>query len=122
MTINLKCELTRESITRIQTTKLLTGINKINIYNEFNFNTLIIPIRVYNIIEGSEFFLLQEEKISSNLRKLGSISNFECYLDIYLNNDEIKLTCDEGKLRDLKIENLLNNKEFKTEIKVKLIY
>ncbi len=62
----------------------------------------------------------KEEAILSKGGKC-EICGFECYVDKFMNPDEIILTYDIVKMRDNKIDYLINNKNLFKEKRVKII-
>lgn len=94
-----------------------------NINNLKSYNYMIIPIHVYNIISTDSRFIdtLKGNDINNELRKVGEICGYECYVDMYMDPYEIILSYDKTKIRDSKIDYLLNNVEVIKEKKVKII-
>lgn len=80
---------------------------------------------VYNIIECSEQFesIGYDIDNKSNLKKVGFLGEFECYLDIYANKNEILVSWDKSTSRDIKIDNLLSiSKSVEFEKKIEIIF
>jgi hypothetical protein len=84
---------------------------------------LIISINILNILEMDDRFNHAEyEKVSNNeIFKAGDICGFELYVDKFMNRDEILITYDKVKMRDNKIDYLLNNDNLINEKRVKII-
>ena len=59
--------------------------------------------------------------MNEGIKKVGYLGEFECYLDIYLPPDEILVSWDKSRIRDIKIENLLSNTIIEKEKKIKVI-
>ena len=59
--------------------------------------------------------------IGIGIYKVGEICGFECYVDKFMNYDEILITYDKIKMRDNKIDYLLNNQYLLEEKRVKII-
>ncbi len=110
---------------KLKSGRLITSINKINIErileSKTKYNYIIIPISVYNIIECSDLFRAYKySETEDGLRKVGSVGEYEIYLDIYLPSDEIVLSWDKQTSRDIKINSILSNKDDAKEKKVKI--
>lgn len=97
---------------KIKSARLLTALNRLNISMDKKYNYIIVPMSVYNIIECCEYFksTKYDHENHSNLKKVGFIGDFECYLDIYLKSNEILVSWDKSTSRDIKIESLFTNK------------
>jgi hypothetical protein len=74
---------------------------------------MIIPIHVYNIISTDNRFIdtLMILGDSNEMRKVGEICGYQCYVDIYMDPFEILLTYDLNMIRDNKIDYLISNKD-----------
>lgn len=107
---------------QVKGNKLLTELNRININMSIKHNYLIIPISVYNIIECVSSFIPFNSNNTNHsiLTKVGSLGEFEIYLDIYLPPDQILVSWDKQTARDVKINSLLkgiDEKEKRVKIK-----
>ncbi len=110
---------------RLKSGKLITSINRINIERiqekKTKYNYIIIPISVYNIIECSDLFRSNKYTESENgLKKVGSVGEYEIYLNIYLPSNEIVLSWDKQTSRDIKINSILFSHDDSKERKVKI--
>jgi hypothetical protein len=107
---------------KMKTDTLLSYINKINDDMTIRYNHIIIPMTIYNIIECSDYFKSNKYDVLDNdLRKVGTIGEFECYLDIYLPPNEILISWDKSTSRDVKIESILSDKKSEKQKKIKVI-
>lgn len=88
-----------------------------------NYNYIIIPIHIYNIISSDPRFVdtLIGTNINLEFSKVGEICGYECYVDMYMDPFEILLSYDKAKVRDSKIDYILNSGEILKEKKVKII-
>jgi hypothetical protein len=93
-----------------------------------NYNYMITSIYVYNIISNDLRFIDTVEYqvatltvSNAELRKVGEICGYECYVDIYMDPFQILLSYDKSRIRDNKIDYILNNVEILKEKKVKII-
>ena len=82
---------------------------------------LIISINILNILEMDERFINTESFLNGDIFKAGDICGFECYVDKFMNRDEILITYNKVKMRDNKIDYLLNNENLVEEKRVKII-
>ena len=82
---------------------------------------LIISINILNILEMDERFINTESFFNGDIFKAGDICGFECYVDKFMNRDEILITYNKVKMRDNKIDYLLNNDNLVEEKRVKII-
>lgn len=106
---------------KIKSRLLLTTLNNINNRALVKYNYIIIPISIYNIIEQSDLFLAsREEKMEDGLIKVGTIGDFKCYLDIYSPSNKIEVYWDKEILRELRINSILNNTDYKEEESINL--
>jgi hypothetical protein len=93
---------------RVKGNKLLTELNRINIKMTIRHNYIIIPMTVYNILEFNDNFLSVKYESGDGPVLVGTIGEFECYLDIYLPPNEIVVSWDKQTSRDVKLESILN--------------
>jgi hypothetical protein len=94
------------------------------LYKLGNYNYLIIPIHIYNIISTDSRFIdtLKGVEVNNELRKVGEICGYECYVDMYMDPFEILLSYDKVKIRDSKIDCILSSSGvILKEKKVKII-
>lgn len=83
---------------------------------------LIISINILNILEMDDRFIDEINiGIDIGIYKVGEICGFECYVDMFMKPNEILITYDKTKMRDNKIDYLLNNHNLIEEKRVKII-
>lgn len=86
---------------------------------------LIISINILNILEMDErfsnYWRNTDSFLNGDIFKAGDICGFECYVDKFMNHDEILITYNKVKMRDNKIDYLLNNQNLVKEKRVKII-
>jgi hypothetical protein len=105
---------------QLKSSKLFKEINSINSKMNKKYNYIIISMPIYNIIECDTRFKPTSISEGLDLRKVGTIGDIECYLDIYLPPDRIIISWDKQTARDVKIDNILNGideKEKRVKIK-----
>jgi hypothetical protein len=110
---------------RLKSGRLITSINKINIErimeNKTKYNYIIVPISVYNIIECSDLFRSYKySETEDDLKRVGTVGDYEIYLDIYLPSNEIILSWDKQTSRDIKINSILFSKDDSKEKRIKI--
>lgn len=110
---------------RLKSGRLITSINKINIErimeNKTKYNYIIVPISVYNIIECSDLFRSYKySETEDGLKRVGTVGDYEIYLDIYLPSNEIILSWDKQTSRDIKINSILFSKDDSKEKRIKI--
>lgn len=100
--------------------KLLAELNRINIKMNIKHNYIIIPMPVYNILEHNDNFKPTIYESGDGPVLVGTIGEFECYLDIYLPPDRVIVSWDKETARDVKINSILKGIDEK-EKRVKII-
>jgi len=95
--------------------KIITEINKLrNQYfkkNDFFFESIYMPTSIINIISDSKFFNALVYDHDEEERPIGILSNMQVYTDHSLKRNQIKISINKSKLRDLKIKTILENIE-----------
>ncbi len=87
---------------------------------------MVTSMNVFNIIENHNNFeprYLDKKNELTSINLVGSILGIDCYVDLYMKDDNILLYYDKQYARDLKIESILDGvpvKDEKIEIKVYL--
>jgi len=106
---------------KLKSNKLISYLNRINSNMKNKYNYIIISVAVYNILGCNDrfksFFSYNDY---DDLKKVGTLGEFEVYLDIHLRPDEVILSWDKSISRDVKINNILYNINEK-EKKIKVI-
>jgi hypothetical protein len=83
---------------------------------------LIVPIHILNILqESTEFVSCEINSDISSIEKVGNINGYDCYVDIHMDSNEILLYYNKAKIRDSKLDYLLNSVELLEEKRVKII-
>jgi hypothetical protein len=121
MIIDLSSVLEKDDYIKNYQAKSKIIMNNLKGYE--NGYILIISINILNILEMDDRFIdVEYEKIlSGDIFKGGDICGFECYVDKYMKSDEILITYNKVKMRDNKIDYLLNNDNLVKEKRVKII-
>jgi hypothetical protein len=99
-----------------QTSIILNGVEK---FKESKHNYLIVPMRIYNIIQFSGYFKSIYYDLSG-IMHVGYLLDFHVYLDMYIPPDEILISYDKSILRDNKLNAILNGEDIIKEKRVKI--
>ena len=121
MIIDLSSVLEKDDYITNYQAKSKIIMDKLIGYN--NGYILIISINILNILEMDDRFIDTDyEKIlSGDIFKAGDICGFECYVDKFMKRDEILITYNKDKMRDNKIDYLLNDQNLINEKIIKII-
>jgi len=99
-----------------QTNIILDGVEK---FKEKEHNYLIVPMRVYNILQFCVDFI-EVEYDPVILVHVGYINDLHVYLDMYMPSDEILISYDKSVARDNKLDSILNGGKMIKEKRVKI--
>jgi hypothetical protein len=99
-----------------QTNVILDTVLKVD---KKKYNYLIVPMRVYNIMQFSHLFKSIPYDMSG-LMHVGYIIDFHVYLDMYMPPDEILISYDKSVSRDNKLDSILNDEDMIKEKRVKI--
>jgi len=99
--------------------KIITEINKLrNVYfkqNDFFFESIYMPTSLINIISDSKFFNASIYDSSLYLgeeeRPVGILSSMQVYMDHTLKRNQIRISINKSRSRELKIKTILENIE-----------
>jgi hypothetical protein len=108
-------------IDRVDVIGVMKLITKLNFFKiKYNFNKVIIPMSLYNIIIDSKYFIYKPVNEISLESSIGLLSGYNVYLDIAL-KDIFIITYEIDRLRDVKLDLLLNNNDNISYKKIKII-
>lgn len=99
-----------------QTSIILDGVEK---FKESKHNYLIVPMRVYNILQFCVDFI-EVEYDPGILVHVGHINDLHVYLDMHMPSDEILISYDKSVARDNRLDSLLSNEDIIKEKRVKI--
>ena len=121
MIIDLSSVLEKDDYITNYQAKSKIIMDKLIGYN--NGYILIISINILNILEMDGRFTHAEYEtlLSGDVFKAGDICGFECYVDKFMNRDEILITYNKEKMRDNKIDYLLSDENLIKEKLIKII-
>lgn len=104
-------------------TKIITEINRLrSLYfakNDFFFESIYMSSSLVNIVSDSKLFsasiydtsLYTITHSAEEERPVGILSNMQVYMDHSLKRNQIKISINKAKSRDLKIKTILENIE-----------
>lgn len=108
--VGMGVEMNRIEEMSLKSSHLLREINRITITLEENFNYIIIPISIYNMIENHELFISRKtEPNDESLYHVGTWLEFEVYVDMLMQPNNILMRYDKQTRRDIRISKILND-------------
>ena len=88
--------------------------------NNINYNYLIVPISILNVLDQDDRFQYLPFGDVSGITKVGNFMWYEVYLDILMPTGEILISYDKSISRDNKIDHILSDIEILKEKRVKI--
>lgn len=88
--------------------------------NNINYNYLIVPISILNVLDQDDRFQYLPFGDVSGITKVGNFMWYEVYLDILMPTGEILISYDKSISRDNKIDYILSDIEMLKEKRVKI--
>lgn len=85
-----------------------------------NYNYIIVPIAIYNMIENHDMFQGEYSKDDEQLYFVGNWYHFKVYVDMLMPSNQILMRYDKQTTRDIKIDKILNNIEANEELTVEV--
>jgi len=102
--------------------KSSTIYNSLNRFNE-NYNFIIMPMSVFNILEcDPRFSSCEIGDNPTNIFKVGVWCGYDCYVDLYLTENKIILSRDLQRMRENKINAILGTDELKKDLNIDIIF
>ena len=95
--------------------------NNVNRFNE-NYNFIIMPMSIFNIIESDTRFLSCEIDNPTGIFKVGVWCGYDCYVDLYLTENKIILSKDIQRMRENKINAILGTDELIKDLNIDIIF
>ena len=121
MVIDLNVDTTSsDSYHEIYRSQSILLYEKISKEKEFNY--IIMPIHIYNIISSNlDFESIQfNDNTIKGINEVGIWGQFRCFLDMHMKRDHIILSFDKRIDRDHKLNSILNGTEAIKEKRVKI--
>lgn len=108
--VGMGVEIYRYQEMNLKSSYLLREMNRISITMGENFNYIIIPISIYNMIENHELFVSRvTNPADEGLYHVGTWLEFEVYVDMLMQPNNILMRYDKQTRRDIRINKLLND-------------
>jgi hypothetical protein len=101
--------------------KSSTIYNSLNRLNE-NYNFIIMPMSVFNILECDPRFSSCEIDNPTGIFKVGIYCGYDCYVDLYLTDNRIILSKDLQRMRENKINAILGTGELIKDLNIDIIF
>jgi len=95
--------------------------NSLNRLNE-NYNFIIMPMSVFNILECDTRFSSCEIGNPTGIFKVGIFCGYDCYVDLYLTDNRIILSKDLQRMRENKINAILGTDELIKDLNIDIIF
>lgn len=109
----------QQELTILKSGKIYRDLFKIN--DKYNYTVMTVSMPVYNIVINHDKFYTNQISEISNLVEVGFFCGYKVYLDLTLQENVIQLSYDFQEKRDNLIDNLLEQKEIKKDLKIKVL-
>ena len=103
--------------------RLLTEIiflrNKYSISNGFIFDHIYISIILIDFLREMDSY--ENKKISDTIQLVGTLNGMQVFVDLEMNRNQIKLSIDKSRIREIKINSIIDQlptKDFEAIIEV----
>jgi hypothetical protein len=103
---------------RLKSSTIYNSLNKLN----ENYNFIIMPMSVFNILECDRRFSSCEIDNPSGIFKVGIFCGYDCYVDLYLTDSRIILSKDLQRMRENKINAILGTDELIKDLNIDIIF
>jgi hypothetical protein len=103
---------------RLKSSTIYNSLNKLN----ENYNFIIMPMSVFNILECDLRFSSCEIENPTGIFKVGIFCGYDCYVDLYLTDSRIILSKDLQRMRENKINAILGTDELIKDLNIDIIF
>jgi hypothetical protein len=103
---------------RLKSSTIYNSLNKLN----ENYNFIIMPMSVFNILECDLRFSSCEIENPTGIFKVGIFCGYDCYVDLYLTDNRIILSKDLQRMRENKINAILGTDELIKDLNIDIIF
>jgi len=103
---------------RLKSSTIYNSLNKLN----ENYNFIIMPMSVFNILECDPRFSSCEINNPTGIFKVGIFCGYDCYVDLYLTDNRIILSKDLQRMRENKINAILGTDELIKDLNIDIIF
>jgi hypothetical protein len=91
--------------------------------NKGDYNTIILPISILNIIEKSVSFLPKSKIIELNEHYfVGELFNMKVLIDVSILSSMVILSYDKQTKREMKLKSIIENKSIKEDLELNFIF
>lgn len=103
--------------TRIKSDIIVNELNKIN----KNYTILTVSMNIYNVLTSHRYFFPTHLQEVDTVTEVGFLGNYKVFLDISLQEDLVIVSCDIKEKRDDKISSILEGKQTKKDLRIKVL-
>jgi hypothetical protein len=116
---------TDHQIQLLKISNLYKELSKINSDLNANFNYLIIPMEIYNIIENHHIFKEKDRSDSLSIMidfpyYVGKFGTFDCFVDLMTNYNEVIMSYDRQISRNNKIDYIIKDIIFINDLNISI--
>jgi len=108
---------TEYEMNRLKSSCIYNSVNKLN--DDYNF--IIMPMFVFNIIESDSRFSSCSITNPTNIFKVGSYCGYDCYVDMYITDNKIIMSKNLQGMRENKINAILGTDELIKDLDIDII-
>ncbi len=91
--------------------------------NKGDYNTIILPVSILNIIEKSVNFLSKSKIIELDEHYfVGELFNMEVLIDLSILSNMVILSYDKQTKREMKLKSIIENKSIKEDLELNFIF
>ncbi len=91
--------------------------------NKEDYNTIILPISILNIIEKSVSFLPKSKIIELDTHYfVGELFNMKVLIDVSILSSMVILSYDKQTKREMKLKSIIENKSIKEDLELNFIF
>lgn len=109
----------QQELTILKSGKIYREIFKMN--DKYKYTIMTVSMPIYNILVNHDKFYTNFMSGISALTEVGFFCGYKVYLDLTLQENVIQLSYDFQEKRDNIIDNLLEEKEIKKDLKIKVL-
>ena len=103
---------------RLKSSTIYNSVNRLN----DNYNFIIMPMSVFNILECDIRFSSCEINNPIGIFQVGTFCGYDCYVDLYLTDNRIVLSKDLQRMRENKINAILGTDELIKDLNIDIIF
>ncbi len=108
-----------QELTILKSGKIYRELFKLK--RDVEYTTVTISMPIYNILVNHDRFYQNNFNQIDEITEVGFICGYKVFLDLSIKEDIIRLGYDNQEKRDNVIDNLLEEKEIKKDLKIKVL-